>query len=209
MQHRARKIPKTIDLNYLAQSPLHTHFQYNLHYAFFNVSLHFPESSGGWRSRHPREPTERCLCSRRDAGSLRRTSLVCPTQLQKHPGTAMAHMGSTNMSSAGWGDPHRPVSSPSSATTFGPSTTGINDSLITPTSVLVQSGLVEKSFNLQDKCPVSAAEQEINGVFISFYPFLCHDSFPVQPTEIKLNGNSFFSLIFLCSLKTSQMVTFG
>lgn len=110
-------------------------------------------------------------------------------------------------------DPHRPISSHSASITFGPSTAGIlQDSLRSFSSVLAQSALVQTSFNLHKNCPECATAKEINGIiFISFHPsfFLCRDLFPVQP-EIKLNGNHFSPPpIFLCSLKTSQEVTFG
>lgn len=73
-------------------------------------------------------------------------------------------------------DPHRPVSSHSASITSGPSTTGIlQDSLRSFSSVLVQSALVQTSFNLHKNCPECATAKEINGiVFISFYPsFFC------------------------------------
>lgn len=70
-------------------------------------------------------------------------------------------------------DPHRAVSSHSASITSGPSTPGIlQDCLRSFSSVLAQSALVQKSFNLHKNCPECATAKEINGiVFISFYPF--------------------------------------
>lgn len=66
-----------------------------------------------------------------------------------------APLASTRWTPTGGRDPHRPISSPSSSITFGPSTMGIlHDSLVSFTSALVQSGLVQKSltFRISVQC---------------------------------------------------------